>query len=254
MKLKRALALFLALLMTAATLASCATGDDDVTADTDGQITEALSEGETQIRDNLPDNLNFDGEEINFFSFYEEGMTSGQVSVPELNGNPINDAIFERNKFVENRLNVKIVNEDDKSGDAYHVVNKTVTLVQSGSTDYDAITSPCWVVLDQSISGTFSNLGDSEYLDLNQIWWTQDFNEAISFQGNQYAASGHILLGIYRSAYATVFNKNMFTDVSQPYLYQYVDNGTWTLDKQASLVTYFHVDTNGDGSQDSNDR
>ena len=54
------------------------------------------------------------GEEINFYSFYEEGMTSGQVTVPELTGNPVDDAIFERNKFVESRLNVRIANDDDR--------------------------------------------------------------------------------------------------------------------------------------------
>ena len=249
---------FLSLLLASLTLTSfftaCAT-DTDTPADTDPAFTQApLEEGETELRDNLPDNLNYNGEEINFYSFYEEGMTSGQVAVPELNSNPVNDAVFERNKLVESRLGVKIINDDDKSGDAYHVVNKTVTLVQSGSTDYDAITSPCWVVLDQSISGTFSNLTGSEYLDLSQPWWTQDFNEACSFQGNQYAASGHLLLGIYRSAYATVFNKSLFTNVGQPFPYEYVDNGTWTLDKQASIVTDFHVDTNGDGLQDETDR
>ena len=86
MKLKRALSLLLAGLMLGGCLASCANdgnnGDDNV----GNQTTEALSEEKTQIRDNLPDNLNFEGEEINFYSFYEEGMTSGQVTVPELNG------------------------------------------------------------------------------------------------------------------------------------------------------------------------
>ena len=253
MKPTRILSLLLAALMLTGTLASCATESENA-GDTAPEGATTVSEEDTVPKDNLPDGLNYGGEEINFFSFYEEGMTSGQVTVPDLNSNPINDAVFERNKLVESRLNVKIVNEDDKSGDAYHVVNKTVTLVQSGSTDYDAITSPCWVVLDQSISGTFSNLAGSEYLDLTQPWWTQDFNEACSFQGAQYAASGHLLLGIYRSAYATVFNKAMFTDVGQPYLYGYVDNGTWTLDKQASLVADFHVDSNGNGLQDETDR
>ena len=254
MQFTRFISAALALLLLTGSLAACGTPDGADAPLAETTAAPAETEDETAIRDNLPAGLDYGGEEINFYSFYEEGMTSGQVAVPNLNGNPINDAVYERNKFVENRLNVKIVNDDDKSGDAYHVVNKTVTLVQSGSTDYDAITSPCWVVLDQSISGTFSNLTNSAYLDLNQIWWTQDFNEAISFQGNQYAASGHMLLGIYRSAYATVFNKPMFTDVSQPFLYQYVDNGTWTLDKQASIVTNFHVDSNGNGLQDATDR
>ena len=110
MKLKRALSLLLAALILGGCLASCANDGNNDDDNVGNQTTEALSEEETRIRDNLPDNLNFEGEEINFYSFYEEGMTSGQVTVPELNGAPINDAVYERNKFVENRLNVKNVN------------------------------------------------------------------------------------------------------------------------------------------------
>ena len=107
MNIKRTLSLLLAALLLTGALASCAETKDDDPADTDGKNADTLPEGETELQDNLPDGLNFNGEEINFYSFYEEGMTSGQVTVPDLNGNPVNDAVYERNKVVESRLGVK---------------------------------------------------------------------------------------------------------------------------------------------------
>lgn len=57
------------------------------------------------------------------------------------------------------------------------------------------------------------------------------------------------MLSLYRSTYITIFNKDMFTDAGQPFLYEHVENGTWTLDKQISLVPVFHRD-NGNNAQD----
>ena len=55
---------------------------------------------------------------------------------------------------------------------------------------------------------------------------------------------------VYRFAFVTIFNKYLFTEANQSYLYDYVENGTWTLDKQTELVPLFHRD-NGNGKQDA---
>ena len=209
MKCKRALSLLLALLMAGASLVSCANDGDDAAADSNNQATETHSEEETEIQDNLPDDLNYGGDTITFISQYVEGITSGELSVPELNSDPINDAVYERNKFVENRLNIKIEHLEEAGGD-YVVVQKAVTAVKSGTNEYDVIASPAYVVLEQSLSGTFASVTKSAYLELEQPWWTQGFNEALSYQGDQYAVAGNILLSIYRSAFVTIFNKNSF--------------------------------------------
>lgn len=247
MKCKRALSLLLALLMAGASLVSCANDGDDA-ADSNDRATESQTEAETQIQDNLPDDLNYGGDTITFISQYVEGITSGELSVPELNSDPINDAVYERNKFVENRLNIKIEHLEETGGD-YVVVQKAVTAVKSGTNEYDVIASPAYVVLEQSLSGTFASVTKSAYLELEQPWWTQGFNEALSYQGDQYAVAGNILLSIYRSAFVTIFNKNSFIDANQTFLYEYVEDGTWTLDKQAYLAPLFHRD-NGNNIQD----
>ena len=244
MKATRFISFFLATLMLTSSLFACAT-KADTPANTDPDETTAATEEDTGLRDNLPDGLDYGGETIMFYQYVD----GAPLIVSELNSDPINDSVFERNKYVENRLNVRLANIVERNGDAYTVVNKTVTAVQSGSTDYDVITSPCWVVLDQSLGGTFANMADAGRIELSQPWWTQGFNEAVSFQGNQYVVAGSILLSIYRNTFATVFNKALFTNANQVFPYEYVQNGTWTLDKQISLIPLFHRD-NGNATQD----
>ena len=250
MNVKRTLSAILAALLLAGSLTACATGNAPP-ADTkpSTQTTSPAEEGETELRDNLPDDLNFGGEEIVFISRDRDGWTDREIWVEAVNGEPINDAVYERNKAVEQRLNVKIVNvfEDDMNG--YTIVNRVDTAVKAGTNEYDVLGAACYITLGQSINGTFANLRNSVYLDFDQPWWSQGLNDATHYKELQHVIAGSMLLSIYRFAYATVFNQKIFDDASQPYLYEYVDNGTWTLDKQISLTPIFHRD-NGNGVAD----
>ena len=237
MNTKRILSAILAGLLLAGSLTACATGNAPP-ADTkpSTQTTSPAEEGETELRDNLPDDLNFGGEEIVFISRDRDGWTDREIWVEAVNGEPINDAVYERNKAVEQRLNVKIVNvfEDDMNG--YTIVNRVDTAVKAGTNEYDVLGAACYITLGQSINGTFANLRNSVYLDFDQPWWSQGLNDATHYKELQHVIAGSMLLSIYRFAYATVFNQKIFDDAGQTYLYEYVDNGTWTLDKQISLV------------------
>ena len=244
MKKTRFLAGFMALLMLTGTLAACANGTDD--QPDDGKQTQGSAETETGIRDNLPGDLNYGDQEVTIISRDMEGWTRGEVSVDGITGDPVNDAVFERNKAVEQRLNVKIVSMLEKTSGSSVVPDKVMTSVQAGTGEYDIMAACSYTTFPHTLTGSFVNLANTEYLDLEQIWWTQGLNEAATYDGMQFMATGSILLSIYRFAFVTVFNKDMFVDANQPFLYDTVENGQWTLDKQASLVPLFHKD-DGDG-------
>ena len=105
------------------------------------------------------------GEEINFYSFYEEGMTSGQVTVPERTGNPVDDAIFERNKFVESRLNVRIANDDDRSGDGLQDDTDSYGLATGLVIYVDPYWASCGVdIIGKNADGEYELIFDSSKL------------------------------------------------------------------------------------------
>lgn len=247
MKAKRILASLLATLMLAGSLAACAKGDEPEDTKMTGQSTEAPGEEDTELKDSLPDDLNYGNDDIILIS-RDIGMgLADEIYVETLNSDPVNDAIYERNRSVENRLGVKITSIRETET----IVDKVITTVNGGSADYDIMVEYCWLAAPKSIEGYFADLRGTEeqYIDFEKPWWTQSFNDVVSYHGRQYGVTGAMVLSTYRRTYTTVFNKRLFTDANQPYLYDFVENNTWTLDKQASLVPLLHRD-NGNGIQD----
>ena len=252
-KTTRFLSATLAVWMLLGSLASCATGGE--THDTDALGgTQDVTQADTEISDNLPDDLYYEDDEVTIISRYKQGWTDCEIAVEGLKSEPVNDAVFERNKMVEDRLGIRINSIEDDDSRESTVVNRVALAVKAGTDEYDIMAAACYTTLPATLNGTFINLRsmECEYLDLDQPWWTQGFNEAIEYQGTQYAALGAMLLSMYRFGFVTVFNKSLFTDASQAYPYEYVMNGTWTLDKQAQLVPLFYRD-NGDGVRNTTD-
>ncbi|MBE6559280.1 MAG: hypothetical protein E7661_09780 [Ruminococcaceae bacterium] len=244
----------LSAILAAATLLStfCACGKSDAevgtTANTDAD-TAVVTEAETEISDDLPDDLNYNGDEVVILSRYREGWTSGEIAVEKVIGEPVNDAVYERNKAVEERLGVKLVSVEEPGDSAYIVTNKASTSVKSGTHEFDILAAACYVAVNESLNGTFADMRKSLYIDFDKPWWSQGYNEVVEYQGAQFCGLSSALLSQYRFAFVTLFNKDLFAERNQPLLYEYVDNGTWTLDKQISLIPVFHVD-NGNGVQD----
>ncbi len=245
-KTTRILSAFLAALMLAGSLASCANGSDN--EDTN-DITTSANEGETALADNLPE-LNYNNGEITIICRDMEGWTRGEIWVDSLTSEPVNDAVFERNRAVEERLNIQINCILDKDAYSYTVPDKVSTAVKAGTSEYDLMGAAAYATANHSLSGIFVNLRSTEYLDFEQPWWTQGFNEAMTYNDMQFMATGSMLLSIYRFAFVTVFNKALFKDANQPNLYDTVEDGQWTLDKQASLVPLFHRDNGNDTEAD----
>ena len=246
--MKRTLALLLVLVTMACALAACVdTGDmqDDTALNSE---TEEL----TQL-DNIPADLKFDGEDVTIISRAFLGWTWDEVAVPELNSEPVNDAIFNRNVTVGERLNINIVPHAIEDADQSKPVAEVERAVLAGSDEYDLLAGAAYLVLQSSLEGTYRDMTQMEYLDLSQNYWTQDYNEVISYNNRQYSATGMIALSTYRFAFVTMFNKNEFDNKQVPYLYDAVNNGEWTLDYQASLVEDFYQDINGNGKKDEGD-
>ena len=245
MKKTRFLAAFLAALTMLSTLAACSTTDEG-TESTAPVGTNSSTEEESTAADNLPQDLNYRNDEVTILSRNYGSDIVDEIFTEKLMSDPVNDAIYERNKEVEERLGIKINSIRESTEEP---INKIITAIKGGTDDYDIMVELSWKVMPQSIDGYFADLRKTAYLDFDQPWWTQGFNEAASFKGSQFAVTGTMVLSTYRRTYTTVFNKDIFTDANQKFLYEYVDNGTWTLDTQASLVPLFHKD-NGNNTQD----
>ena len=147
---KRALTLLVALLMVLPTLAACSENAADNTETTATETTPtnttpsadeetvAVEEEEAEILPDIPA-LDFEGRD---FIFLTSGIgdTNGEdwetfdVWVEELNGDVINDAVMERNLFINETYNVQI-NEYKTTGTT---LGEIQTEVKAGSGAFDA--------------------------------------------------------------------------------------------------------------------
>jgi ABC-type glycerol-3-phosphate transport system substrate-binding protein len=238
-------------------LCACADQTDTDKETTNIQTVTAPSDEETRspydISDDLPLGLDFEGRVINVVSS-DRSWWIDEVTVPEFNGEVVNDAVYNRNLAVETRLNLKINNiKIPYANSNSSTVDAVKIAVQSGTRDYDIAFVNAYQSLYNSLNGIYHNLYDIEYLDLGKPYWSQGVNQAIEFRGAQYAATGSIALSTMRFAFVTIFNKDIFDQNSLTYLYEPVRQNKWTLDYQYSLVRDFYSDLNGNNREDIGD-
>ena len=266
---KRLFAILLAALLVLPAFAACGKSDEEpsvssqdtttaatttaaVGEDTTADQTETTTEGYA-VKDNLPEDLKFDGEVISIIS-RGRSWCKDEVSVEDLTGDVINDAIYNRNAAVEDRLGVTIENFLTTGNDNYAITETIRKQVQAGTEEYNLLANSVYATIMYTADNLFQNVTDLKYLDLEQPYWSQGFNRAASIGDAQYFVDGAICLSMYRFVFATFFNKDMFDEYKIPYLYDVVEQGKWTLDYQRELTKNIYTDLNGDGIKNIGDR
>ncbi len=253
--------LLLALLVIAPTLASCSdagTSAENAVADTTAAGNSAVDtvdeNDRSQIKDNLPA-LNFDGQEIRILHRDDGADLAIEVTAEESTGDIVNDALYNRQMTVEERLNVKLA--DIKVTSDIHTptqvadaIRKSVT---AGSDDYDMALNHMSGTTPLALENMFLDLNSLEYLDFSQPWWAGDFMEQATLNGRCYYAAGDISLTLIESMYLIYYNKNLYKNYFDDALYDTVWDGKWTIDKMMELGRGVYSDVNGDSKYDVGD-
>lgn len=257
----RRTSLFLALLILASALASCS--DTGTTAETNHAETVGAAEtadvtvdenDRSQIKDNLPE-LNFNGQEIRILHRDDGADLAIEVTAEASTGDIVNDALYNRQMTVEERLNVKI--KDIKVTSDIHTptqvndaIRKSVT---AGSDDYDMALNHMSGSTPLALENMFIDLNTLDYLDFSQPWWAGDFMEQATINGRCYYAAGDISLTLIESMYLIYYNKNLYGNYFDDVLYDTVWDGKWTIDKMMELGRGVYTDVNGDSKYDVGD-
>ena len=249
--MKKLLCLFLAVLMLVS-LAACGTGEGKDPLDTKGDNSQ-VSEQETVDMDfvcELPDDLNYNNETVNIIYAKATGREDELVS-EGLGYGVVSDAVYERNELVQDQLKVvfNLIAEDSS------VDNKVSKDIQAGGGEYDLVVNGTYVAITPAMTGKYLDLSGLEYLDPSKHYWTQGYNDMVTFTENkhQYLVSGPVALSMFRLMYTTIYNKTLFEANQETDLYEVVMNGKWTLDYQYSVLKDRYVDSDGDGKVSKND-
>ena len=171
--IRRALSLGLAALIT--TTFACGQAQSDNKTDTSAAVTSA--EPEATTIDSLPEDLDFGGRTVTWF--VRGDPPSPEYYVEEQTGDIVDDAIFNRNQQVCERLNVNFdffeipgawANRDS--------FNQTIqSSILAGDGAYDILAGYSMCIASISASGLLQDLASTEYLDFDQPWWSDSLIE-----------------------------------------------------------------------------
>jgi hypothetical protein len=205
------------------------------------------------ILDNLPDDLNFQNAEVTFLIWEDCPML--EFFVEGLNGEIINDAIFERNRIVEDRLGVKL-NYVATLGNDTHMaayMQKAEADLTSGACEYDIYAGYSRTAPAMVLSGHCEELTGLDYLDYDMPWWPDTLLEQCLVNDRMYFCSGDLSTNLLWMMIGTFFNKELVEQQEIENPYDLVRDGKWTLDKFIELSANKYSDLNGNGNIDNGD-
>ncbi|MBQ3177251.1 MAG: hypothetical protein IJB52_05490 [Clostridia bacterium] len=246
MKKHTLIALLLALITVAPTLLSCAS--DPVETTPVAQNTETVEtqpEEETELLPDIPA-LDFGAEEFMFLTS-DANDTNGQdwmtydVWVENTTGDVINDAVYERNLYLEETYNIKMA---QSQGVTETLAKQDVT---AGTGDYDAVMTNTTAAANLAQAGYTISMYDLPYIDLSKPWWDQGCTEDLELMGNIYFATGDITVIDNDATWVLMFNKQLYEDNGFDNIYDKVKENDWYYDDMLEMMSSAALDVNGDG-------
>ncbi len=243
--------LFLSSLLLMSLLTGCGAETGSAPVSTDAPDT-ASSAGTTAAEkadpyaDELPA-LDFEGEEFHFYTRHMDSF-HGEFLVEEETGDVLNDAIYNRNLKVEERLKVTLA-ETTENGNT----TAARTAVLAGEDTYDVITTRCVYAYNYAEEGLVIPVEDIPHIDLSKGYWDEKLTEEMTVLGHRYFTVGDFNLTSFDFTHMLIFNKKLAADYGVGDLYQTVTDGKWTFDAFNEAVSDVTRDLNGDGKMDAND-
>lgn len=238
--------LFLLLLAALLLSTSCAGGTENETT----TVTETTADTETETTHYAADlpMQSFDGVNFNFLKRYSDTVWNiSDLLVEEQNGELINDAVFNRQVWMEDTYDLTLSYTESGNDNVLEMAKNFVT---AGDTSIHAITTRVYDMVSLSREGMLYDLHTVDNIDLSQPWWSQSMNASVSIGGKQHYAMSDLLLSDNQAERIYYFNKGLAEDLGLGNLYDVVREGKWTIDTMMTYAETAAVDTDGDGTMD----
>ena len=259
------LAALLAMLMLALTACSGGGGTvEDTTAAPVNDPAQTTAPAETGpaldqygreiVEANLPD-VKYNGET---FTVHTRGnVEQYEWKAEEVTGEALNDAIYKRNKTIEDKygITLNIIAEGSWSDYSGTTLPKIQASIQANNGEYDLIAGYSGPFHNMATSGMLYDLNTLEHLDFDKPWWWQSYRDVSAVNGVNYFGLGALSLSAIYSMAAVFFNPAIMEEVNvgvDPY--QLVLDGKWTWDKMNELGTNAIKELDGDNAMGAGDR
>ena len=260
--MKRKFSILLAALLLAGSLAGCSESKENTDAPAASPAseegnpaaeTEPVPEETAESFDpGLPEK-DFGGRTFTFmtknsatWSDWKESSIWAETMTAEV----LNDAVFERNNYVNETYNVKIAEYAPDSG---KMSSEAAQAVTSGDGTYDVIMPPLNIAGELLKKGYLLDLTEQDYLQLDRKWWDERSIADLSIAHKLYMVSGDLSTLNHDATWCTMINLQLISDYGLKKPYEYVANDEWNFDTYKTLCSTASRDLDGDGDFDSDD-
>ena len=238
-------------------LVSCTPGSDGAKEKSDanqsavgGSPMQEIETSDNAYTEELPE-TDFGGRVFTFLSYGDGTINTWSTAdiVREAEtGDPMDDAVYTRNKRVEGRFGIEI---DAQYNATAALVERTV---KSGDNAFDAVWLDMYNLGICAQKQYLADLKELPFLNLGKKYWDQSVMRDLSVNGRIYFVTGDISVVDKWSTWIMMFNKNMvrLNDLESPY--ELVKNGEWTIDKFSRMVKDVSKDLDGNGIWDEKDQ
>ena len=147
----------------------------------------------------------------------------------------MDNAIFSRNRFVEEQLGIMIQVRQQNYNEATSTMR---TLAASGLYQYDICYNESWKQSTLVLEGIYKSVNDYEqYLDLDKPWWYDEVMEDVTIANNRYLVAGDMNMMVNESITGLAFNREIISNYGAESPYDLVKSGEWTFEKLYTIST-----------------
>ena len=217
--------------------------------------------GSGKIEPNIPD-ADYGGHEFTVllsingeFSNAGGGMWN-DFEAEEDTGDSINDAIYKRNMYVEEKYGVKIKTLEAQASDGMERPAAQKMLknsIQANDNAYDAALLSGYATCQLASGGFLMDMNNLDPIDLTMPWWDQKANRDLMIKDKMFYTAGDISNVTNYATYAMLFNKQLIQEYALEDPYALVRSGDWTYQKMIEMAVQVSQDLNGDGVYDFED-
>lgn len=226
-----------------ASLASC--GDEKTPADE----TTSSPDADTTVASGDPDytypELDCGGEEFTILNLEPTWDMYTYLDLESQTGEIIDDAVYERNRALEERFKFKLNVVEFAIND---LITQVQTTVSAGDNTYDAAYVRGTNVASAVSNGLCKNLCDITGLNLDKPWWNQSVvtEASLGKSGNTlYFVQSDLSLCAFDLVWSIYFNEDMMTRLGKDMPYDTVREGKWTIDSFNTMLKW-GTNLNGD--------
>ena len=169
-------------------------------------------------------------------------------------GDIINDAVYKRNRTIEDKYNCVIEMLDYPEADETAANNIVAKSVKAGDYSFDLLMTHIIHGASASANGYYHNIAMFPNIDLSKPYWNQGATDGLSVGGKLYIGLSDLSFSTNENLYCIFFNKQLMRDFEIADPYALVKENKWTFDKFNEIIRTGTLDVDGDGAMTEADQ